>query len=171
MMDLSHRRKWVVRRIIWLSAVSALTLSVLALAQPSSAVIAVVDGTVTDQIGNPLEGANVTINIWNSDMTQIDWTDWDIDFTDEDGFYTVTFGGMIGYNLKEGETIEVIATHLSESGSNTYLVDDAECIIYNIDVTIEALAIPEFGLGQSIGLPLVIIAVIAIFAVMSRKRS
>ena len=171
MMDVGSGRKWKTHMIVWMSVVSFLMLSILAIAPLSSAQLAVVQGKVWDDIGNPLEDVNVTVNVYDSGMTLQD-TKYD-DATDEDGFYTVNFVGFAGDHEPEvGDTIEVIAKPLSEPPAppNSTVVE-AVCPLYVINVTIDSVPIPEFGLGQSIGIPLAIIGVIAVFAVMGRKRA
>jgi hypothetical protein len=155
---------------VLVSGVSFLMLSILVVAPNSSAQLAVVHGYVTDQVGNPLEGVNVTVNIYDSGLNLVD-TKWD-DATDEDGYYTVSFGGFTGDHEPEvDDTIEVVAVYLSEPPASNSLVVESVCPVYSIDVEVSSVVIPEFGLGQSIGLPLAIIGVVAIFAVMGRRRA
>jgi hypothetical protein len=148
------------------SGVSFLMLSVLIMAQPSSA-IGFVNGKVMDQVGNPLEGANVTVNIYDSTMTLRDTLF--CDATDEDGFYSVIFGHP-SYEPAVGDTIEAIATYQSELPVSNSTVITTLCPTYSVNVTIGSIVIPEFGFGQGIGLPLAVIGIVAVFAVIARRR-
>ena len=146
-------------------------LSMALVASPSSANgLFIVSGIVRDQVGNPVEGVNVTVNIWNPGMTVINDTLYD-DATDEDGFYTVTFGGIGGYEVKVNDVIEVIATYDTHFGTNTSTVASIPPIVYTVDASITTLTIPEFGLGQGIGLPVAILGILVVFAVVKRKRA
>jgi hypothetical protein len=170
-MNVNLRKKGMTRSTVGMSAILLLMLSILSVAQPSSAQdLAFVDGKVMDDIGNPLEGANVTVNIWNPDETQINSTLYD-DATEENGFYQVIFGGMGGYEPKVNDVIQVIAKYLSEPpASNKSVVSQTETPFYSVNVTVVSVAIPEFGIGQSFGLPLAILGVVAIFVVIGRRR-
>ena len=147
------------------------TLSITAVATECSAQgLFVVNGVARDQVGNPMEGVNITVNIWNPAMTVINGTLYD-DATDEDGFYSVTFGGFGGYDVKVGDNIEVIANYDSHFGTNDSTVASIPPIFCTVDVSITTIVIPEFGLGQGVGFPAAIIGILAVFAIVGRRRA
>ncbi|HIH01921.1 TPA: hypothetical protein HA259_07645 [Thermoplasmata archaeon] len=114
----------------------------------------------------------MTIDILDSGMAILD-TKW-CDATDEDGMYSVTFSSFTGDHEPEvGDTIRVTAKYLSEPpATNSTLVGSIPpTYIHYVNVTVDSIVIPEFGFGQGVGLPIVIIGIVAIFIVVSRKRA
>jgi LPXTG-motif cell wall-anchored protein len=97
----------------------------------------IVDGHVYDSVGTPLENAYVTVKILRAsdNTTRATLNDW----TDEAGFYTVTFDGVY---WDVGDTIQVIAEYNSDQRSNSTLADGAP--VQTIDVKFP-YEIPEFG--------------------------
>ena len=156
-------RHWTVG----ISSVALLVLSLLTLAQPGSA-LAIVTGQVIDEVGNPLEGANVTVEVYDSTMTLRDTLY--CDATDEDGVYVVVFGGIASYEPVVGDRIEATATYESEPPVMNFTVIEELGASYSLNVTVDSIMIPEFGFGQGIGLPLAVMGIAAVFAIVARKR-
>ena len=129
-------------RLIGTVLSTALTLAIVTMLQsaaPASAALfpKVVDGLVFDSVGTPLENAYVTVKILRASdnttrATQNYWTD-------ETGFYTVTFDGAY---WDEGDTIQVIAEFNSAQRSNSTLADSGPWQTIDVEYPYE---IPEFG--------------------------
>jgi len=120
-----------------------------------------VRGYIMDAIGNPLEGANVTVNVKVGAGPSFRATLWN-DSTGSDGFYKVTFAPA---DWVTGDTIEVIATYDIYQQSNSTTADSSP--IQQVDVSF-LFVIPELG---GLALPFAIFGVLVIFAVFSRRNS
>jgi hypothetical protein len=121
-----------------------------------------VRGHIYDQSLNPIGGANVTVKAIRGGITMD--TLW-YDFSEADGFYTVTFGD-IGNNLEAGDTIEVTARYSGFSSTSSAIADSGP--LQTIDVTISGVVIPEFG---ALSLATVCGAFVAIFILIGRRRT
>lgn len=121
-------------------------------------------GYVYDQNGDPIAGANVTVNMRKPDTT-IRSTLW-YDATDSDGYYSVTFGMGVA-EWVEGDTIETIATFGMDSASNTTIATSYP--IQYVNVTI-AIVIPEFGLFGSFSVLAMSMAMAAALLIARRRK-
>jgi hypothetical protein len=119
-----------------------------------------VRGHIYDEFGNPIGGANVTVEIVRGGITMD--TLW-YDSSEADGLYTVTFG--MGDDMQVGDTIEVTATYSGHSSSNSAIAAD-DTPLQTIDVYIIGVFIPEFG---SLSVVLVCGAFVA-FVILIRMR-
>jgi len=120
-----------------------------------------VRGHIYDQIGNPIGGANVTVEVIRG-ATTMD-TLW-YDSSEADGYYTVTFG--FGANLQAGDTIKVTAVYSGYSSTSSATEDATPLVI--IDVTIPGVVIPEFG---ALSVAMVCGALVAVFILIGRRRT
>lgn len=93
-----------------------------------------VRGYVWDSAGRDVEGADVTVNIRDPDIRATL-----SDTTDATGYYSVTFGPS---DWDIGDTIEVIATYLSNQETNSTSANSNPFQWVNVTYTFE---IPEFG--------------------------
>lgn len=124
-------------------------------------------GYVYDQNGDPIPGANVTINMRRPDNS-IRSTLW-YDATDSDGFYSVTFFDLGGSPWEIGDTIEVIALYGADSASNTTIATPSnDYPVQYVNVTI-AIIIPEFGFFGSFSVLVMSMTVVATFMIARQK--
>jgi len=119
-----------------------------------------VRGYATDILGNPIEGANVTIKMMNG--TTVVKTYY-YDSTEPDGWYGATFAPN---EWSRNNTIEVTARYNSQTVTNSTIANLSIPVQW-VNVTF-SFAIPEFGPSMV----LVVSGVVAMFAVfhMRRKR-
>ena len=115
-----------------------------------------VRGHVTDLLGYPIEGANVTVVVKSGAIVRA--TLW-YDSTEPDGYYLVTFEGN---QWDEGNIIEVTARYGSETAQNSTVADSQP--YQNVDVRF-SFAIPEFGQM----LPFVTVGSVAVLVVFRRR--
>jgi len=98
----------------------------------------VVRGYIWDNAGNPLEDADVTVNIRNPDNS-IQSTQ--STSSNSAGFYSVIF--LLFSEWDDGDTIEVVATWNSNQDSNTTIARNGQPVQYvNVSFPFE---IDEFG--------------------------
>ena len=123
-----------------------------------------VRGYVEDSAGTRIEGANVTVEMWNGITLRKTLY---CDATDSDGFYQVTFA--MG-DWDEGNTIEVTARLGIDSATNSTTADALP--MQYIDVTL-GIVIPEFGalLGSPLTFVSIGLAAIVILSFRARKRT
>lgn len=118
-------------------------------------------GIVRDSVGRLLEGAVVTVNMFNGAGPAI--RDTQTDTTDIDGQYSVSF------DLNDwfvGDTIQVIAICEGAEEENSTTADDSP--FQQVDVTY-AFEIPEFGSLAGILISAGILGIIASVALRKRK--
>lgn len=150
--------------VIVLLAVSILIgASVLSVSKDATAgILKEVRGRIYDQIGNPISGANVTVEAVRG-VTTMD-TLW-YDSSEADGLYTVFFG--FTDDLQAGDTIKVTAVYSGHSSTSS-AVADGVTPQQIIDVTITGVVIPEFG---SLSVVVVCGAFVAVFILVGRRRT
>ncbi len=122
-------------------------------------VIKIIDGHVYDPNGDPLEGADVSVSIYNGAT----WINTYSTTTDQDGFYTITIAPSdwnVGYNI----TVE--ATFNSEQVSDTIVADAT--FGQTVDLQFP-LGIPQFGTIIGFFVAAGLIAVVAI-VFLKKKR-
>jgi len=123
-----------------------------------------VKGYILDHMGAPVEGANVTIEMWNNSTLRKTFYE---DSTASDGFYTVTFEGK---DWDENNTIKVTARLGEFTASNSTLANSMP--IQYVNVTLWTV-IPEFG--ALLGSPLTFVSIglvaIVILSVRARRRN
>jgi hypothetical protein len=127
----------------------------------SAGIMKVVRGQIYDQSGNPIGGANVTIEAVRGGTTRD--TQW-YDSSEVDGFYTVTFSIMD--DLQVGDTIKVTASYSGFQSSNSTTADSGPLL--TIDVTIVGITVPEFG---SLSVAAICGAFVAVFILIGRRRT
>jgi hypothetical protein len=127
----------------------------------SAGILKIVRGHIYDEFGNPIGGANVTIEAIRGGITQ--QTLW-YDSSETDGLYTVTFGDMD--NLLLGDTIEVTASYSGHESTNSAIADGTP--LQTIDVYIIGVFIPEFG---SLSVVVVCGAFVAVVILIRRRRT
>jgi len=132
---------------------------ILATSSPVSGGIAPknIRGYVKDNIGNPLEGANVTVNITRGPITYTMYDD-----TNATGFYSVTFTPS---EWEEGDFINVTAKYDSNRKNESTVADLIPFQFVNITF---GFVIPEFSGPALVG---ALLGVIIIFAVFRRQNS
>ena len=113
------------------------------LGRPKTSIMAglgpkVVQGYVNDTVGNPLEGALVTVEIIAQAGGSV--RDTQTDTTGSDGYYMVTFGDANKWDI--GDTILAIATYDSNQKSNQTIADDSG--VQQVNVNFD-FVIPEFS--------------------------
>lgn len=127
-----------------------------------------VRGYIYDQNGDPIPGANVTVNMRRPDNSIRSTLYYDA--SDADGKYSVTFFDLGGAPWEIGDTIEVIATYGSDSASNTTVATpSADYPIQYVNVTI-AMVIPEFGALGSFSFLAMTLVVMAVFLIARRRK-
>ncbi len=158
----ASKARFAVVVIVLLAAAFLLCASFLPVSKQASAgIVKIVRGHIYDELGNPLGGANVTIEAVRGGITQ--QTLW-YDSTEVDGLYTVTFG--LTDSLALGDTIEVTASYSSHQSTNSSIADDSG--LQFIDVYITGVSIPEFGALSVVG---ICGAFIAVFVLVGRRRT
>jgi hypothetical protein len=158
----ARRARFAAVVIMLLSVSILIGVSFLSVSKNVSAVLPKnVRGHIYDEIGNPIGGANVTVEVVRGGITRD--TLW-YDSSEADGFYTVTFG--FGANLQVGDTIKVTAVYSSHSSTSSATEDATPLVI--IDVTISGVVIPEFGV-----LPVTMVcgAFVAVFILIGRRKA
>ncbi len=128
------------------------------LGRPNTSVMAglgpkVVQGYVNDTVGNPLEGALVTVEIVAQGTGTI--RDTQTDTTGSDGYYMVTFGDVSKWDI--GDTILVTATYDSNQQSNQTVANGDASQQVNVNF---GFAIPEFS--SPLGLVAALAAVVCV---------
>lgn len=112
-------------------------------------------GYVKDSLGNPIEGANVTVNVTHGTIKTL------YDDTNATGFYSVTFAPE---NWDIGDQVDVTAKYESYKKTESTTIGD-EPILY-INVTLDFI-IPEFA---DFALISSIFGVLILFAVFRRRN-
>jgi hypothetical protein len=155
-----------VRRIRLIALLAAFgVVGCIALPQPaaSETVPKGVEGRIYDSLSNPIEGANVTVVMKDTegDPTATHYFDESL----ADGYYFVTFAMS---EWEEGYSIEVTARFDGSENTETVVADDS--FAQTVDVTLP-ITIPEFGgiLGSSAAF--IVVVIIAMFIVFRRKRA
>jgi len=121
---------------------AAIVISVADLGRPNTSVMAalgpkIVQGYVNDTVGNPLEGALVTVEIDAQGTGTV--RDTQTDTTGSDGYYMVSFAPS---NWDIGDTIHVTATYDTNQQSNQTVANDSTSQQVNVKF---GFAIPEFS--------------------------
>jgi len=117
----------------------------------------IVNGTIYDSSGNPVEGADVNVTVIRSILPWPSQTYVSI----EGGFYVVTF---IMTDWQIGDTVKVVASFGGESGENQTTADSA---YLEINVTLVA-TIPE--LHGSASVMLTVGSMTALILLVARRR-
>jgi hypothetical protein len=112
-------------------------------------------GWVTDSAGDPIEGADVLVEVLAGTNPQLTTT------TDSDGFYQVDFD-MADWQI--GDTVQTTASYGGDEESGTQVADSSTVV--NIDIQF-ATAIPEFGSLTGV---LVTMGIIGVIATVSMRR-
>ncbi len=120
-----------------------------------------VRGFVTDSVGNPVQGANVTVDMMSGATVRA--TKY-YDATLSSGLYSVTFQSS---EWDPGNTIVAIATYGIYTNQNS-TVAAADPIQY-VNVTL-AMTIPEFGSVMGLSTSFVTMGMVAIVILASRRR-
>jgi hypothetical protein len=116
-------------------------------------------GWVTDSNGDPVEGADILIEVLAGTNPQLTTT------TDSDGFYQVDFD-MADWQI--GDTVRTTATYgAAPPESNTGVADATTMLNIDVQFTTE---IPEFGSLTGVLVTMVIIGVVATVS-MRRKKA
>lgn len=118
-------------------------------------------GYVYDSVGTPVQDANITVRSFTSAHVMIK-TLW-YNFTETDGFYTVTFGNT---EWAEDGSFETTAVYDIYSNMNSAAATTAP--FQNIDVTL-GFEIPEFGAGFAATLTVASLMALVV-ALVSRRR-
>ena len=118
-------------------------------------------GYVYDSVGTPVQDANITVRSYDSSHVLIK-TLW-YNFTESDGFYTVTFG-----NTEWSETGSFETTAVYDIYSNMNSAAATTAPFQNIDVTL-GFEIPEFGAGFTA--TLTVASFLALVVVLVSRRS
>jgi len=122
---------------------AAIMTSLAGLDRPNTSVVAVgpgpkiVQGYVNDTVGNPLEGALVTVEVVAQDTSNV--RDTQTDTTGSDGYYMVTFS-FDKWDI--GDTIRVTATYDSNQQLNQTVASGDASQQVNVNF---GFAIPEFS--------------------------
>lgn len=119
-------------------------------------------GYVYDSGGTPVQDANITVRSYTSAHVMIK-TLW-YNFTESDGFYTVTFGNTEWAEDGSFETTAVYEIYWNMNSSSATAAP-----FQNIDVTL-GFEIPEFGAGFTATLTVASFMALVI-VLMSRRRS
>ena len=121
-----------------------------------------VRGYIRDNMGNPVEGASVLVEIVKPDSTvRASLTDTSI----SNGFYSVMFGN---FDWEMGDTIRVTSTYHSDSRVGTADVNPDP--IQNVDITYP-YEIPQFGSWVGFAVAGGILAVVAVVFIGKRKKN
>ena len=153
--------KQILVTLIAFVAVFAIALS-MANAKESKARIAATEpkavyGYITDSLGNPLDGAAVTVEVITLPSTVRDTL---TETTGPDGYYLVTFNPPV-WDI--GDTIRVTAVYDSSPQSNQTVADNSG--LQQIDVNF-GFVIPEFG---SLVMSMVVSVTIVCFTALRAK--
>ena len=127
----------------------------------------IIRGFIYDAMGNPLAGANVTVEDLNGAGPGVRETLW-YDSSESDGFYTVNLNPL---TWQIGDTIRVTGKYDGHQAINSTVATSGSTYpIQYVNVTMSDVTIPEFG-GFAGSMAFVSIMLIATVVVLRRRRS
>ena len=147
------------RSVLVLSATAALialvSLSLFSAPAAAGSADLTVHGYITDSNGDPVEGADVLVEVLAGTHPQLSFT------TLSDGHYQVDFDLS---QWQVGDTVQTTATYGGNPESNTGVADASTVLQIDVQFT---LAIPEFGSLTGV---LVTMGIIGVIATVSMRR-
>ena len=155
--------RWHPKTVAYMMIIAATALLFLPASSMAATTDKTVQGTISDQNGDPVSGASVRVEIWGGS-----WPDQDFFRTSATtvsnayGDYQVTINSNY---WDPHNTIKVIATFDGYGGSHSVEANDQQ--YQTVDVTVR-LIVPEFG--DSPGMLVIVIAFIALSIALSTQR-
>ncbi len=126
----------------------------------------IVYGYVTDDAGRPLEGAHVSLTMKNGGTTVGTLTN----DSDAGGFYSVTFGPLVGVGWDVGWTIIATATYGGNQVTNPDVTIPDTSPLLQIDLQFP-FEIPQFGTLFGFLVTAGAVGVVAIYLIPKRLRA
>jgi len=130
----------------------------------------IVTGFIYDAGGNPIFGANVTLDVLVGAGPSIRTTMYYEPLSEADGYYSVTVDGFL-HPWEIDDTLRVTGTYgVYQASNSTIATDSTNHPIQYVNVTISDVMIPEFG-GFAGSVAFVSIGLIATVVVLKRRRT
>jgi len=130
----------------------------------------IVTGYVYDAVGNPLSGANVTLEVLIGMGPSVRTTMWYYPTSEIDGYYSITVDDFL-HPWMIGDTLQVTAKYTGYQATNsTVATSSSTQPVQYVNVTISDVTIPEFG-GFAGSVAFVSIGLVATVVIIRRRKT